>query len=89
MGDMLDGLEVLGPELGGIEEVSDIQAHAEIAAAAHFVEQIELFEILAGAVDPRDAVLVRPFHARAQRQKLFAARRLGNNLGDQVLSRLF
>src|SRR5256885_8231179 len=50
---------------------------------SHFVEQIELFEILAGAVDPRDAVLVRPFHARAQRQKLFAARRLGNNLGDR------
>ena len=83
---MVDSIEVLRPEFGRIEEVSDIHAHAQVAATAHFVEEIERFEILSSAVDASDAVFVGPFHACAQRQKLFDARRFWNNLGDQALS---
>ena len=64
---MIDSVEILRPELGRIEEVSDIHAHAEIAAMAHFVEKIECFEILSSTVDASDAVLVGPFHTCAQR----------------------
>jgi len=86
---VFDGLEVLRPQLWRIEEVSDIHAQGEVTAAPHFVEKIERFKILPSTVDASDAVFICPFHARAQSQEFFGARRLWNDLGDQVLSRLF
>jgi len=40
-----------------------------VAAASHFVEKIQNFEILPRAMHARDAVLVRPLHARAKRTR--------------------
>ena len=82
---VLDGVEVLLPEPGRIEEVSNIHAHGQVTAVAHLVVEIEHFKISTGAVDACDAVLVGPFHARAKGRKFFGARRLWNDLGDQIL----
>ncbi len=86
---VLNGVEVLRPELRRIQEVCDVHAHREIATVAHFVEKIEHFEILPGAVYTSYAVFVRPFHSRAKRQELFGASRFRNDSGDQLLGSLF
>ena len=78
----LDFLEILGPQRRGIKEISNIHAHAEVAAMAHFVKKVEKLKIAAGTVNASDAVFVGPFHSGAQSQKPVSPGRFGNHLGN-------
>ena len=60
-----DGLEILRAKFRRVQDIGDVEADGELFVVAQFLEEIEIFEIAASAVDAGDAVPIGPFHGGA------------------------
>src|SRR5260221_14366444 len=60
-------------QAGRVEKVRDVKAQRQLAAGAEFVVEIEIFEVLAGAVHAHQTYAVRFVDAFAERIEALGA----------------
>src|SRR5438309_1307203 len=70
---ILDGRNILRPQLRRILEIRNVKAECQIAVAKKLVIEIELLEITSGAVDARQAIFVGPADTIPERCKFVTA----------------
>ena len=86
---ILNGGNILRPQLRRILEIRNVEAERQIAVAKKFVIEIELFEVTSGAVNARQAIFIRPADTIPERCKFFTTSRLWNHRSNERLRRFF
>ena len=79
---LLDLFDRIRSQLWRVEKVGDVKPQGHLAIAAQFVIKIKPFEILSGAVHPREPKLVGFVDSQAQCGKTLFTRGFGHDSGD-------
>src|SRR5207248_11706486 len=79
---LLDLFDRIRSQLWRVEKVGDVKPQGHLAIAAQFVIKIKPFEILSGAVHPREPKLIGFMDSQTQSREPLFATGFGHDLGN-------
>ncbi len=81
---LFDRVDIFGTQLRRVQKIGDVHAQRQIAAAAQFIVESELFEIATGAVNACQAIFIGPMQAGTKSCKFFGSSEFRYEFADQT-----